>query len=87
MNAENDDGWTALDQLCDNFEGFDDTLIFFLVNSGCDHKGNRRHPAVEKALAYNASRRAGAQAALEDIAFEDFAEIHELLDFLFLSEI
>ena len=62
-------------------------MIQTLVDLGCDLNGAIQHPLVQNALADNASRRAGAQAALEDIAFEDFAEIHELLDFLFLSEI
>ena len=84
MNAKSKNGKTALHHGCENGHA---NVIQTFVDLGCDLNGDMELPLVQTALADNAARRAGAQAALEDIAFEDFAEIHELLDFLFLSQI
>jgi enoyl-CoA hydratase/carnithine racemase len=58
-----------------------------LVDAGCDLADTIKRRLAKLALDDNAARRADAQAALQDIGFQDIANIHEFLDFLFLPTI
>jgi len=84
VNAKDNRGETALHYGWSNSPV---NVIQTLVDLGCDLSGYIQIPSVQNALADNASRRAEARAALKDIAFEDFTEINEFLDFLFLPKV